>query len=93
MKDSVLVEDQERCVICGKPAVQRHHVFFGSNRKNAHEDGYWIPLCLKHHIGESKEAIHFNHDLDLYWKQQAQKHFEKTHTREQFRRRYGKSYL
>ena len=92
MKSSVLVEDQDHCIICGKDVIHRHHVFFGSsNRKNADEDGYWVPLCQPHHTG--KHGVHFYSPLDLKLKRYAQEHFEQTQTREAFIRRYGKSYL
>ena len=92
MKNSVLVEDQEHCIICGRDVINRHHVFHGTaNRKLADEDGYWVPLCQPHHTG--RNGVHFNHDLDLRLKREAQEHFEQTHTREAFIRRYGKSYL
>ena len=91
MKDSVLVSDQEHCIICGKEVINRHHVFRGPNRKFADEDGYWVPLCQPHHTG--KHGVHFYRPLDLKLKRMAQEHFEETHTRQQFIKRYGKSYL
>ena len=93
MRDSILVEDQEVCAVCGSAMIHRHHIFFGtSNRKLADEDGLWIPLCLKHHLG-SNQAIHFNKIMDRAWKARAQAVYEKSHTREEFIARYGKSYL
>lgn len=92
MKDSVLVEDQDHCLVCGSGEVQRHHVFFGtSNRKNADEDGYWVPLCMEHHTGT--RGVHRDLDFNRVLKTWAQREFEKTHTRTQFIERYGRSYL
>lgn len=92
-KKSRLVEDLEHCVICGKDVINIHHVFHGvCNRHLADEDGYIIPLCHYHHNGSTR-AIHFNRELDLYWKRIAQEDYENTHTREEFIKRYGKSYL
>ena len=92
MRDSVLIDDQEHCIICGREQVQRHHIFFGSaNRRLADQDGYWVPLCQRHHTG--RDGVHFNRELDLTLKRSAQEHYERTHTREQFIERYGRSYI
>ena len=81
------------CVYCGSPNVQMHHVLHGTaNRKKADKYGYVIPLCYEHHIGAN--GIHRNRGMDLYWKETAQRHFEKNiGTREDFIREFGKSYL
>lgn len=93
MRDSVLTQDMEHCIICGRNPVHRHHIFYGSaNRKLSDEDGYWVPLCMGHHE-TYPEAVHRNHFFDLILKETAQRHYEQTHTREQFIARYGKSYL
>lgn len=89
MRDSVLVENQCQCVVCGRDPVQRHHVFYGTaNRKKADEYGYWIPLCPYHH-----RAIHIDHEFDKFWKRTAQEHFEQEHTREQFIEEFIRSEL
>jgi hypothetical protein len=41
----------------------------------------------------SNEGVHFNKKLDLKIKQLAQAKFEETHTREDFRAAFGKSWL
>ena len=41
----------------------------------------------------SNQGIHFNKELDTSVKQMAQEIFEETHTREEFREIFGKSYL
>lgn len=92
MRDSVLTDDQDHCLICGYEQIQRHHVFHGtSNRKLADEDGYWVPLCMDHHTG--RRGVHSRPEFNQILKEHAQRVFEQTHTREAFIRRYGKSYL
>lgn len=81
-----------KCIVCGAPAQHMHHVFMGSKRKLADQDNYIIPLCYRHHL-DSKDGIHFNTQLREEWQQIAQEHFERTHTREEFIKRYGRSYL
>lgn len=91
MKNSVLTDDMEHCLICGSERVQIHHVFRGKNRKNADEDGYVVPLCMDHHTGQN--GVHRNLEFDQILKEHAQRHFEETHDRQAFIRRYGRSYL
>lgn len=92
MKKSVLFDDMNHCILCGSESVQIHHIFFGTaNRKLSDDDGYIAPLCQKHHTG--KDGVHFNRPFDLTLKEMAQRHFEETHDRQAFIRRYGKSYL
>lgn len=89
---SVLVGDLSRCIICGSEKVQIHHCLYGRGvRKLADQDGYIVPLCWAHHLGD--QGVHFNSRLDADLKKKCQEHFEETHTREEFIRRYGKSYL
>ena len=93
MRDSVIVTDQEHCMICGRDPVQRHHIYHGtSGRRLADEDGYWVPLCVEHHL-TGKAAVHSNRFFDQTLQGMAQRHYEKTHTREEFIARYGKSYI
>ena len=81
------------CIVCGRPREHIHHVIYGtSNRKLSDAFNYVIPLCMEHHTGNT--GIHSNRAMNVYWKQQAQKHFEKYHgTREDFIKVFGKSWL
>lgn len=89
---SVIVDDQEHCAMCGRPAQERHHIFNKSYKKKSEEDGYILPLCNYHHQ-DGKMGIHNNIEIWNYWRAICQAHFEETHTRDEFRERYGKSYL
>lgn len=90
--ESVLQQKKE-CYVCGTTInLNDHHIFFGSaNRKQSEKYGMKVWLCVEHHTGNS--GVHFNKDLDRRLKQMAQKHFEQTHTRDEFRRIFGKNYL
>lgn len=92
MARSILTDDLTHCFICGHDNAHVHHVFYGRNRRNADEDGLTIGLCYRHHNG-SDEGIHFCHQLDTQIKMMAQKKYEESHTRDEFIRRYGKSYI
>ena len=92
MRDSVLVSDQKHCMVCGSNAVQRHHVFRGKNRQNADQDGFWVPLCMDHHL-VLPNSVHNDIQFDYTLKCLAQRYYEQTHDREEFIERYGQSYL
>lgn len=91
--DSILQKSRE-CLVCRDiNNLHVHHVFYGTaNRKNSEKYGMKVYLCPRHHNG-SNYSVHFNKMLDLKVKQLAQEAFEKTHTREEFRAIFGKSWL
>ena len=79
------------CIICGRPAEQ-HHVFFGNpNRRHSETYGLVVGLCPEHHRGPT--GPHQNRENDMRLKITAQADFEKEHTREEFIRIFGRSYL
>ncbi len=85
-------EDSPACLICGRPAEHRHHVFFGTaNRKKSEEYGMVSWLCRECHQGRC--GAHNNRGVDLTLKQNFQELFEETNTREEFIKIFGKSYL
>lgn len=101
-KQKSILQDQseKQCYLCmvlhedyGYKQVENHHIYFGnSNRKNSEFYGFKANLCLMHHrIG--KEAVHNNRETDLILKRACQEEFEKTHTRQEFVKIIGKSYL
>lgn len=93
-------QGEKQCYLCmvlngdyGYKQVEDHHIYFGSsNRKNSEFYGLKVNLCLAHHR-TGKEAVHNNREIDLFLKQICQEEFEKTHTRQEFVRIIGKSYL
>lgn len=66
----------------------RHHVFNGAYRHKSEEDGYVVYVHRQCH-----ELIHRNAEIRLKMKAEAQRDYEKTHSREEFIERYGRSYL
>lgn len=89
---SVLVESMELCIVCKRPAQQWHHVFGSYNRKKSTEYKYIIPLCEEHHTGTN--GVHRNRQMDIHFKQMAQRHYEKNHgSRRQFIKEFGKSWI
>lgn len=92
---SLITDDWDHCFICEEevPAQACHHIFGGPNRAISEREGFTVPLCNAHH-NMSGQAVHFNRTLDLYLKRLAQFEYEEAgHTREQFIRLIGRSYL
>ena len=92
--DSIMSNDR-KCYVCGyTQGIHKHHIFFGTaNRKISEQDGCWCYLCAVHH-NMSRVGVHFNRDLDLKIKRECQEKWEENFgTREDFIKRYGKSYL
>lgn len=101
-----ILQDTKECYLCRIEAMKReyrgdlpdtgideHHIFSGTaNRKKSEEHGLKIWLCHnRHHLGA--EGPHMNRLVDLSLKGIAQREFEKNHTREEFRKEFGKSWL
>lgn len=93
-KTQSIMVDSSYCVVCGSPNIEWHHVFFGtSNRAVSEKYGLKIPLCKKHHTGDS-DCPHKHHVIDLCLKYWGQSVYERElGTRDDFRVDFGKSYL
>lgn len=88
-----IISNERECFICKNTlSLHKHHIMNGSDRKNAEQDGLWVYLCPQCH-NMSDHAVHFNREADLRLKRIAQTEYEKTHTREQFMKRYRRNYL
>lgn len=73
--------------------LHKHHIYAGLGRRDKSEEfGCWVYLCARHH-NMSGAGVHFDKTLDLKLKQWCQKKFEEEHTRDEFRRYFGMSYL
>lgn len=84
-----IIQSERQCWFCGSPYVENHHCIHGtSNRKNADKYGLTIWVCPFHHAG-----IHNDRKIDLQVIKMAQSKFEETHTRDEFRSIFGKSWL
>lgn len=89
---SKLQEDTDYCFICGRYGTEIHHIFFGrANRKLSDQYGMVVGLCYNHHRGNN--GVHFNRELDLMLKRQAQECFIKEYPESDFLAIYGRNYL
>lgn len=90
-----ILNNLDKCFFCGKPKECIHEVYHGTaNRKISIKNGFCVGLCHEHH-NMSNDSVHAkpNKDKDLKLKQVYQEEYEKTHSREEFIRLIGKSYL
>lgn len=92
MKRYSILNNLKYCYFCGRPAEAIHEVYFGKNRNISIQNGFCVGLCNKHH-NMSDYSVHFNKDMNLELKRLYQEEFEKNHSREEFIKIIGKSYL
>ena len=58
VRNQVLERDNYKCVVCGKPATQVHHIHLRSKRKDLmYEINNLVSLCDKHHSHQSTEGL------------------------------------
>lgn len=83
---------RDYCYLCGKYGdTQRHHVFQGAYRKKAEFHGYVVRLCMDCHTGP--DGVHANKTKRIHLRQECQREYEQTHTRDQFIAEFGRNYL
>lgn len=101
MKSIMHKKDERTCFLCmvlcedysEKMVLEEHHIFGGtSNRKNSEREGLKVYLCPPHHRTGTM-AAHRNKDIADILHQAGQLTFEKTHTREEFMKIFGRSYV
>ena len=93
---SIITNDLEHCIVCGRYGVQLHEVFYGiKNHKKSIEDGLVIPLCKKIHHNGNAIGIHKDDELNLKYKKIAEQKWLEYYgkTIDDFRKRYGRNYL
>lgn len=92
---SIMATEPGKCYKCGKNGpTELHHVFPGSNRRRSDKDGLTVYLCPYchwkcHNTTNGISAAEYRHSICV----DAQKEYEKHHSREQFRERYGRDLL
>lgn len=81
-----------RCHLCGSYSnIEIHHVYGNAYRKKSTEYGMVTPLCASCHRGP--QGVHQDAEQNKRLKAGFQGKFEETHSREEFRRIFGKSYI
>ncbi len=81
----------DRCRICGRPYASLHEVFGGKNRQLSIIYDLQVRLCTEvHHLDVT---INPKGELATSLRQEFQTKFEQNHSRDEFIRLFGKSYL
>lgn len=97
MSKSILQPDGEKvCYITGHTEnLHKHHIYPGPNRKTSEKYGFWVYLDADLHNGNNPAAVHStpNTGYDLQLKQDCQRAYECTHSREDFILLIGRNYL
>lgn len=90
-----ILQDKKESYISGSTYnLEEHHIFFGTaNRKVSEKNGLKVWLTSEEHRGTYGVHGKFGRDLDIKLKQDAQRKYEETHTREEFIKLIGKNYL
>lgn len=84
---------KDYCFQCGKyEHLEKHHIFQGAYRKRAEEYGFVVFLCHDCH-NEPPNGVHHNKENRLKLRKQAQREYERTRSREDFIRDFGRNYL
>lgn len=85
-----------KCWLCGKVgAVERHHIFGGSNRDKSERDGLVVLLCGDTCHRNGPRAAHQCAGTALEIKKYGERKWMYEHeaSTDDFRREYGKNYL
>lgn len=90
---------EECCYMCmkkrdysKKPVLHKHHIFMGPLRRISEKQGFFVWLCPRcHTIGE--HAVHRDYTACRKLQGEAQRAYEKDHTRAEFMELIGKSFV
>lgn len=96
MYSNSIIQTKYECWFCHtNKDLHYHHCFFGNANKTISDiHGFTVYLCAEHHnMSGNGKCVHRCRAMDLELKQACQRKFEETHTREEFRKLIGRSYL
>ena len=93
MASKSIVQQGERCFICGRlTGLERHHILGGvANRPLSEKFGLWVYLCHECHTG--KDGAQYNREKGDRLKRLAQIAFEARHSHEEWMQIFRKNYL
>ena len=90
-----ILQSEKECYITGsRYCLERHHIYFGRNRKVSEANGFWVWLVKEFHTG-TNFAVHGRdgNELDMRLKRECQAKFEESHSRSEFMALIGRNYL
>ncbi len=89
-----IIQEEKRCYLCGSTVgLEKHHCIHGSGwRQRADRWGLTVWLCAYHHR-DNKHGVHGDAKLDNWFKQLAQRTFEKKYSHDKWMSIFGRNYL
>lgn len=84
---SILTDNLDNCIICGKPKQDLNEIYPGRNRQNSMRYGLVIPICRSCHRKYTNDRI-----MQLYWMKLGQEKFEEIYD-EDFLAIFRRNYL
>lgn len=88
-----IIQQEKVCYFCGNArALESHHIFGGANRVFSEKYGLKVWLCARCHR-DNKTGVHADDVKMQYLHRIGQQAFEKTHSRDEFRKVFGRNYL
>ena len=95
MRKPSILQDKKECFLTGRTTqLDCHHIYFGADRKNSDENGFWVWLNHWRHIEDSPYPTpHNDKEVNWYLKRLCQERYEETHSREEFMNLMGRNYL
>lgn len=89
-----IIQKNKECWYCKTTYnLNLHHIYFGPNRKVSDKNGFVVYLCTYHHTGTYGVHGKNGNDRNIELKQICQKKYEENHTRDEFIKLIGRSYL
>lgn len=89
VKAKSIIQDTKRCYLCGNTQfLHNHHIFPGSRRQLSDRLGLTVYLCARCH-----GIVHTDPQTIKRLQVIGQRKYEETHTREDFIRTFGKSFI
>ena len=88
-----IIQHDRYCFLCfTTTGLESHHIFGGvANRKLSERYGLKVWLCHDCHTG--KDGAQYNKTINLKLKQEAQRAFERDHTRAEWMQIIRKNYI
>lgn len=93
-KRSILQPDKSICYLCGRngrgDALEEHHIFGGPLRSWSEAYGLKVYICGIRCHREGKDSVHKNKAVNKRLKTEAREAFLRDHTKEEFKRIFGR---
>lgn len=90
---SIMKTEKGICYICSMIGqTEEHHIFGGANRRWSEKHGLKVNLCIECHR-TGKESVHSNINTNRSLQRQGQQEFEKSSSRKEFMKIFGRNYL